>query len=125
VAIRLASRRGACPTISTREGVTIADGRARPLGGERALVASYQEIFLFSCLPDSLGFGRTFPDCTVTSAPIGISERRRARRLRATNSFGVGSRVRYCTVTSVPTGISEKSLRAVSSGNRMQPCDAG
>jgi len=31
----------------------------------------------------------------------------------------------YCTVTSVPTGISEKNLRAVSSGNRMQPCDAG
>jgi hypothetical protein len=41
------------------------------------------------------------------------------------NSFGVGSRLRYCTVTSVPTGISEKNLRAVSSGNRMQPCDAG
>ena len=35
------------------------------------------------------------------------------------------SRVRYCTVTSVPTGISEKNFRAVSSGNRMQPCDAG
>ena len=33
--------------------------------------------------------------------------------------------LRYCTVTSVPTGISEKNLRAVSSGNRMQPCDAG
>jgi len=32
---------------------------------------------------------------------------------------------RYCTVTTVPTGISEKNLRAVSSGNRMQPCDAG
>jgi len=31
----------------------------------------------------------------------------------------------YCTVTSVPTGISEKNLRAASSGNRMQPCDAG
>ena len=31
----------------------------------------------------------------------------------------------YCTVTSVPTGISEKNFRAVSSGNRMQPCDAG
>ena len=41
------------------------------------------------------------------------------------DSFGVRSRVRYCTVTSVPTGISEKNLRAVSSGNRMQPCDAG
>ena len=33
--------------------------------------------------------------------------------------------LRYCTVTSVPTGISEKNLRAVSAGNRMQPCDAG
>src|SRR5437667_8126302 len=31
----------------------------------------------------------------------------------------------YCTVTSVPTGSSEKNLRAASSGNRMQPCDAG
>ena len=31
----------------------------------------------------------------------------------------------YCTATTVPTGISEKNLRAVSSGNRMQPCDAG
>jgi len=31
----------------------------------------------------------------------------------------------YCTVTSVPTGISEKNLRAASSGNLMQPCDAG
>ena len=41
------------------------------------------------------------------------------------DSFGVRSHVRYCTVTSVPTGISEKNLRAVSSGNRMQPCDAG
>jgi hypothetical protein len=41
------------------------------------------------------------------------------------DSFGVRSLVRYCTVTSVPTGISEKNLRAVSSGNRMQPCDAG
>ena len=41
------------------------------------------------------------------------------------DSFGVGSCFRYCTVTSVPTGISEKNLRAVSSGNRMQPCDAG
>jgi hypothetical protein len=38
---------------------------------------------------------------------------------------GVSSRFRYCTVTSVPTGISEKNLRAVSAGNRMQPCDAG
>jgi len=36
-----------------------------------------------------------------------------------------GFLIRYCTVTSVPTGISEKNLRAVSSGNRMQPCDAG
>jgi hypothetical protein len=25
----------------------------------------------------------------------------------------------------VPTGISEKNLRAASSGNLMQPCDAG
>src|SRR5438477_5883544 len=33
--------------------------------------------------------------------------------------------IRYCTVTRVPTGISEKNLRAASSGNRMQPCDAG
>ena len=41
------------------------------------------------------------------------------------DSFGVRSHVRYCTVTTVPTGISEKNLRAVSSGNRMQPCDAG
>ena len=41
------------------------------------------------------------------------------------DSFVVRSHVRYCTVTSVPTGISEKNLRAVSSGNRMQPCDAG
>ena len=41
------------------------------------------------------------------------------------DSFGVRSHVRYCTVTSVPTGISEKNLRAVSSGNRMHPCDAG
>ena len=41
------------------------------------------------------------------------------------DSFRVRSHVRYCTVTSVPTGISEKNLRAVSSGNRMQPCDAG
>jgi hypothetical protein len=41
------------------------------------------------------------------------------------DSFGARSLVRYCTVTSVPTGISEKNLRAVSSGNRMQPCDAG
>jgi hypothetical protein len=31
----------------------------------------------------------------------------------------------YWTVTKVPTGISEKNLRAASSGNRMQPCDAG
>ena len=44
---------------------------------------------------------------------------------RLPDSFGVRSHVRYCTVTSVPTGISEKNLRAVSSGNRMQPCDAG
>ena len=60
---------------------------------------------------------------------------RRARRSRPTKKiscfpaflipFGVRSHVRYCTVTSVPTGISEKNLRAVSSGNRMQPCDAG
>jgi hypothetical protein len=60
---------------------------------------------------------------------------RRARRSHLTkkdflfsclpDSFGVRSHVRYCTVTSVPTGISEKNLRAVSSGNRMQPCDAG
>ena len=48
---------------------------------------------------------------------------RRARRSRPTNSaFAVSL---YCTVTSVPTGISEKNLRAVSAGNRMQPCDAG
>src|SRR5437016_1445751 len=31
----------------------------------------------------------------------------------------------YCTVTNVPIGISEKNLRAASSGNRMQPCEAG
>jgi hypothetical protein len=31
----------------------------------------------------------------------------------------------YWTVTTVPTGISEKNLRAVSSGKRIQPCDAG
>jgi len=48
-----------------------------------------------------------------------------ARSAIAPYQFGVGSRVRYCTVTSVPTGISEKNFRAVSSGNRMQPCDAG
>ena len=72
--------------------MTIAEATSRPRRGEQALVAPYQEDFLFSCLPDS---------------------------------FGVRSQVRYCTVTSVPTGISEKNLRAVSSGNRMQPCDAG
>jgi hypothetical protein len=44
---------------------------------------------------------------------------------RLPDSFSVRSRVRYCTVTSVPTGISEKNLRAVSSGNRMHPCEAG
>jgi len=72
--------------------VTTAEATARPRHGERAMIAPYQEDFLFSCLPDS---------------------------------FRVRSHVRYCTVTSVPTGISEKNLRAVSSGNRMQPCDAG
>jgi hypothetical protein len=66
-------------------------------------VAPHQEDFLFSCL-ESLA---------VASHPL------------QPDSLGVRSHVRYCTVTSVPTGISEKNLRAVSSGNRMQPCDAG
>jgi hypothetical protein len=43
--------------------------------------------------------------------------RREYRQLRRT--------IAYCTVTSVPIGISEKNLRAASSGNRMQPCEAG
>jgi hypothetical protein len=59
----------------------------------------------------------------------GTSSPRRSRRTKKISclpdSFGVRSHVRYCTVTSVPTGISEKNLRAVSSGNLMQPCDAG
>jgi len=58
-------------------------------------------------------------------APGGRSPARRFPVFLPSCSFGVRSRVRYCTVTSVPTGISEKNLRAVSSGNRMQPCDAG
>jgi hypothetical protein len=94
-AIRPPGRRRACPTTRFDRvllAVTPITATSRPRHGERAMIAPYQEDFLFSCFRDSLG---------------------------------VRSRVRYCTVTSVPTGISEKNFRAVSSGNRMQPCDAG
>ena len=52
--------------------------------------------------------------------------KRNQRRVSATPESPATNRLSpYCTVTSVPTGISEKNLRAASSGNLMQPCDAG
>ena len=69
-------------------------------------------------LPFNKGRGEVIAEATARP-------RHGERAMIAPYQFGVGSRVRYCTVTSVPTGISEKNLRAVSSGNRMQPCDAG
>ena len=68
----------------------------------------------------------------ATRLPYNIQQRERRRKRGKCGALGdralpigVGLYIRYCTVTSVPTGISEKNLRAVSSGNRMQPCDAG
>ena len=52
--------------------------------------------------------------------------KRNQRHVSATAESPAANRLSpYCTLTSVPTGISEKNLRAASSGNLMQPCDAG
>ncbi|PYK46127.1 MAG: hypothetical protein DME53_03675 [Verrucomicrobia bacterium] len=77
---------------------------------ERLAVAPYQKIhvFLINWMGNRAAGGGALPK-TFSCFP----------------AFLIRSRVGYCTLTSVPTGISEKNLRAVSSGNRMQPCDAG
>jgi len=94
----------------------------RKTSGERTRLACWQwrprhckpQIHLFSGARSMMHFCEAAEMCTrAACAPQkGVPD-------------SLASACRYCTVTSVPTGISEKNLRAVSSGNRMQPCDAG
>src|SRR4051794_38758254 len=82
--------------------------------------------------PSCFARARRWPIGRRRACPTTFQDRERRRNRGDCGALGdralpigVGSYIRYCTVTSVPTGISEKNLRAVSSGNRMQPCDAG